>query len=447
MMLKSESEMIREILEGNRETELYYATSKQLGIRAFQGEIASVSSSETAGASSRVVVEGSVGSAYTERVNREEMRKAAGKARTNAAYPESDPGNVLYDVASDEEYDARKQDFDAVPMERKREAALSLEREALAADERIVNVPHAMYGEAYGAAALGNSFGVLQRYAYGYCYAYLYVMASDGEHTEVGGHAEVRTVFDELPFSEIVSKAAEKALARLDSSEPDSGTYPVVFYEEAASSLLGAFIASGASPFYGENIQKGRSKLAGKIGTRIGADGLTVVDDPMSGLAPRPFDAEGVPTRRLDLVREGVFASEIHNLYSATRGGTTSTGHGSRGGYRGGISTSLHNPYLPNGAMSLDELIADTGKGVFVTEVEGLHAGLNPISGDFSLSAKGFMIEGGARSRPLTNMVVAGNFFEVLSRLSGVANDRRELTHEALSSPSIRVDELAVSSS
>jgi PmbA protein len=442
-----ERTMISTALSGANDTEIYYGTGRRLSIKAFRGEVASLTQSETAGASSRVIREKRTGSAFTERVTDEEIVRVIEMAERNAAYPEADEGNILYSIPSQERYDARKADFGRVPMERKRDVALTIEKAALNTDSRIVNVPYAFYGESAGSSVLGNTFGILQEYLFGYCYAYAYVMAKDGDDTQVGAHVEVGTRFEEIDAEAIGREAARKALARVGAVEPASGTYKVVFHEEAATELLGAFIAGGGSPFFGENLQKGRSKLKGKLGEVIGSDLFTLVDDPMSGLAPRPFDGEGVPTSTLTFVTEGVFNAEIHNLYSATRGGVKSTGHGSRGGSGGSIATSLHNPYLPDGDASFEGLLALAGDGILVTDVEGLHAGLDPISGDFSLSAKGFEIKGGIKGGPLKNMVVAGNFYELAKALAGKAADRRALSHEPFSSPSILIDGLAVSGS
>ena len=446
MAHETERSIIEKALEDRDQTELYFGTSKQMSVRAFEKEIAAFSVAETAGVSARVIQENRTGAAYSERVTGDEVSSIIGMAEQNSAYPEADDGNVLFTTPSVESFDARKANFDDVAIERKRKLALELESASLARDSRIVNVPYAFYGESTGASILGNSYGVMQSYVYGYCYAYAYVMATEGDATEVGGHIMAAASFDEIDAVEIVSTAVEKALARLDSSEPESGVYTIVFDESAASDLIGAFVSGPSSPFLGENIQKGRSKLEDKLDARIGSDLFTIVDDPMTGIAPRPFDDEGLKTSTITIVDAGFFRAVIHNLYSATRGGASSTGHGSRGGYRGGISTSLHNPYVPNGPMTQDELIHDTGKGILVTDVEGLHAGLNPISGDFSLSAKGFLIEGGERTRALKNMVVAGNFYELASNLSGTANDRKMNTHKSFSSPAIRIDELSVSS-
>jgi PmbA protein len=184
--------------------------------------------------------------------------------------------------------------------------------------------------------------------------------------------------------------------------------------------------------------------LAGKLGTRIGSELFSINDDPQSGLVPRYFDGDGVETRPAKLVDKGVFKTVVHNLYSAAREeGAETTGHGSRS--KAGVGTALHAPVLEPGSGSLDDLLAKMGQGILVTEVEGLHAGLNPVTGDFSLSAKGFMIEDGKRAYPVRNMVAAGNFFQLAENLSAVAGDARKISLEPLNAPSIFLSRISIS--
>ncbi|HKJ85005.1 MAG TPA: metallopeptidase TldD-related protein, partial [Spirochaetia bacterium] len=265
-----------------------------------------------------------------------------------------------------------------------------------------------------------------------------------GDETQTGSEFALAAGPDALDMEEAARIAARRALAKLGAQEIDSGEYPVVFDALSASELLGAFIASPVSPFFGENIQKGRSMLAGKLGTQIGPELFTVVDDPARGLSPEFFDGDGVATTRLSLVDRGRFTSVVHNVYSAAReDGAETTGHASRG--RSGVGTGLHHPYLENGEGSLDELLEAMGSGILVTEVTGLHAGLNPVTGDFSLSAQGFLVEAGKRAHPVRNVVVAGNFFELASRLVRKAGDLREDTRAGFDAPSVFVEKLSVS--
>jgi PmbA protein len=273
-------------------------------------------------------------------------------------------------------------------------------------------------------------------------------MARDGEETQTGFEFAVASSAADLDIPAIARAAAAKALEKLGAREIESGEYSAVFTADAASELLSAFIASPASPFYGENIQKGRSLLAGRVGQTIGSPLFTLIDEPHSGLAPVFFDGDGIDTTPCTVVDRGVFTTVLHNMYSAAREkDSKSTGHASRG--KSNVGTSFHNPKLTPGEGRLDNLIESAGQAgkpaILVSEMEGLHAGLNPVTGDFSLSAKGFRITDGSRGEALRNMVVSGNFYDLIMNLSAKAADARDVSMHALSSPSILVTGLSVS--
>ena len=214
---------------------------------------------------------------------------------------------------------------------------------------------------------------------------FVMVMASDGEETQTGAEFAVASDPERLNTEGVARIAAQRALEKLGSQEIDSGEYPVVLDNLTASEQLGAFVASPGSPFYGETIQKGRSMLAGRLGKEIGSQLFTVVDDPVRGLDPVFFDGDGAATQRLVLVDRGTFAAVVHTVYSAAReDGARTTAHASRS--RSGVGTGLHHSYLESGEGTLELLLGRMGSGILVTEVEGLHAGLNSVTGDFSLS-------------------------------------------------------------
>jgi PmbA protein len=431
-------------LESVERGDLFFSQRRTLQMKAFRGEIASFTESDDQWVSARAVDDSRMGTAFTEKFDSDSLREAAARARENARFAGQDPGNDLYRDGETGEYDGRKGRLDTKSIDEKKTMTLAAERAAKAHDERIVNVPYCYYSESDGAHAIVNTHGVRKSQLTSMCMCFISVMARDGDETQTGSEFALAAGPDALDMEEAARTAARRAVAKLGAREIDSGEYPVVFDALSASELLGAFIASPVSPFFGENIQKGRSMLAGKLGTQIGSELFTVVDDPARGLSPEFFDGDGVSTRRLSLVDRGTFASVVHNVYSAAReDGAETTGHASRG--RSGVGTGLHHPYLENGEGSLDELLAAMGSGILVTEVTGLHAGLNPVTGDFSLSAQGFLVEGGKRSHPVRNVVVAGNFFELASRLARKAGDLREDTRAGFDAPSVFVEKLSVS--
>ena len=169
------------------------------------------------------------------------------------------------------------------------------------------------------------------------------------------------------------------------------------------------------------------------------------MDDPLlaGGAATRPFDLEGVATYRKEIISAGKLATLLHNLKTAKKAGCKTTGNASRGGYASSVGVSPSNLYLCPGTKSLQALCAQMGSGLVVTGLSGLHAGADPISGDFSLLCEGYLVENGQKSRPIDQVTVAGNFYRLLQDAVAVGDDLK-FPSGALGSPSVLVGALTV---
>ncbi len=428
-------------------SELYYSMGKEIEISAFNGSINNFTSAETSGVGARVALEGKIGSAFTESVTDQSISAIFQKARENSEYSAFDEGNVLYrgeELPDSDEYMSK--DIDSVPVDKKKEVALTLEQFAKDYDSRIINVPYAYYQEISGETGIVSTENTVTFRKSSFCGGMLYVMASDGKDTQVGSAMRIHRNFSGIDVNFLVKEAADKALSMLGAGELETGTYNIILDEEVSSELLGVFISGGASHFFGENIQKNRSRFKGEPGEKVGCKLFTLKDDPLSGsLRSKTFDDEGVPTRAIVLAEEGILRSVVHSVYSAARSGVTSTGHSQRGGFGGGVATGLHDAFITNGVNGQDALMKQLGAGILITVVEGLHAGLDPITGDFSLSAKGYRISGGKQGEPVRNFTIAGNFFEFINRISAKADDRRTDRMSAFSSPSLIIPDVSIS--
>ena len=443
------SELVKKALQNKsfkEAGEIYFSSSSTTKIKAHDGEVASFSYADTSGLGARVVSGNKMGLSYTEKVNEESIAACFDTAKENSQFIPDDEGYAIYESNEVKSYNQFKSDdLHAVTVEQKKELAVNIERFAKEYDERIVNVPEAMYCDITNERIISNSYGLLKSEESSLCYAYAYLMASDGKDTSVGMYFQGERNFRDLDPEKIARLAAEDALGKLGAEEIESGSYPVIFSPFTASSLLGAFINSGGSAFFGENIQKGRSKLDGKLGEIIAAPHINIIDDPsIFSLGTASFDDEGIDASKHYLVEKGVFKTVLHNIYSGKRGQTESTGNGSRG-YSSSLSTRLFSPYLQKSERSEASLFEEAGRGIYITDVEGLHAGLDQISGDFSLGAKGFLIENGRKGKAVTNITVAGNFFGLLKDIIAVADNNRFNDYGDFSSPSIFVKSLSVS--
>ena len=193
-------------------------------------------------------------------------------------------------------------------------------------------------------------------------------------------------------------------------------------------------------------VQEGKSPLAGKLGLSIGSSLVHLIDDATrpAGIASRPFDAEGYPSQVINLIADGVLKTFLHNTETAAKDGRQSTGSATRYSYRGTIGIDISNFYLEIGQHTKEKLLEEIGTGLLLTDVHGTHAGVNQITGEFSLQADGFWVEDGKVSHALENFTVAGNFLELLQNIKSIGNDLKFSPMAGAGSPSVRVTELAV---
>jgi PmbA protein len=178
----------------------------------------------------------------------------------------------------------------------------------------------------------------------------------------------------------------------------------------------------------GEAVQKGRSLFAGKLGEKV-AGNITLIDDGRIDGAPAssPWDDEGTPTRRTEVITAGVLSSYLYDLVSARRDGTTSTGNASRAGFKSGPGPSPTNIAFDTTGQSRDELLLSAGRAFLVQDLHGVHSGANAVSGDFSVGATGRLVEAGALTQPVKEVTIAAPMLEILSGIVAIATDRRWL--------------------
>ncbi|KAF0215627.1 MAG: PmbA [Geobacteraceae bacterium] len=327
-----------------------------------------------------------------------------------------------------------------VPEEDKVARAMELERLVLAADPRIKRVRKSAYGESSFEVFIRNSLGVAGSYRCTSVSSSVSVVAEEGGDSQMGWDFGFSNYFSGVDVETVAKGAAKKAAGLLGARRIPTMRSPAVFDNYVAAEILEVL----APAFLAENVQKGKSLLAGRIGDKPFAPSLRIRDDGTlpGGMATTPFDGEGVAHRNNILVEDGAILAYLYDSYFARKAGTTSTGNSARGGAKSPPNMGTTNFFIENGPVPVAELLKGIERGVLITEVMGMHTA-NSISGDFSVGAAGFFIEKGEVVSPVKGIAIAGNILDIFRDVEGVGNDLRFFS--GIGSPSLRIAALDVS--
>src|SRR5215207_8640959 len=261
--------------------------------------------------------------------------------------------------------------------------AKRIERVALDRDPRVTGVEEVVYVDEDSSAAIATSRGVKGAFDASAAYSFLQAMATQDSEVQTGlGFGVARSPRD-LDAGVIGAEAGDEASSMLGANKPESRTCPVLLSDRVAASIAG--IIGGA--LSADEVQRGRSPFADRLGEELASPALRIADDGTDpgGLASAPFDGEGTPRARTALLRDGKLLAYLHDSYTARRDDTTSTGNAARASYRSPPSVSPSNLMIEPGEASLEGLLERAGDGVYVTEVAGLHSGVNPVTGRYSV--------------------------------------------------------------
>ncbi len=349
-----------------------------------------------------------------------------------------DPGAFLPDLPDLDLWDGEVAAFpipDRIGMAREAEAA------ALACDPRIVNSEGSEYGHRDARIFFSNSRGFAGEYRTSSASLSVTPVAKDSGGMQRDGWYSVARRLHRLESPEAVGRtAARRTLRRLGARKVATQEVPVVFDPDMAASLLGS-LCSAAS---GSTIYRGASFLVGKLGERVAAPGLTVVDDGRmpGGLGSRPFDGEGLPTRRTVVIQDGVLTSYLLDTYTGRKLGLASTGNASRSlGQRPTVGPT--NFHIVPGAHAPEAIIRSVARGLYVTEMIGF--GVNLVTGDYSRGAVGIWIENGALTHPVEEVTIAGTLQEMLRGIEMIGSDLE--WRGSVAAPTLKIARMTVAGS
>ena len=461
--------------QGLKDYELYASARESVETEALKKKITGFSSLLGNGACFRCIKDGKIGYASTELYTAKEAERIVLEAMENASVTENQESAFIYGPDSD----ATKADAssgDSCPCKAyaevsaacnfeasatasdtslgKAPAAADLKKDVLQilesaclADPRITDGSQAFLRYLKSTIFLSNSKGLNLSYTWVYSLSSCVAIAKEenGEEMVDGSKTLVGSLSD-FDFDAIGKEAAQDALSRMGADTVATGQYPVVFSDKMMATLLATFLTA----FSAEAAQNGLSLLNGKEGEQVAAPILSLTDDPFlpECVIHLPFDSEGVPTRRKPLIEKGILNTLLHNLSTAAKAGCASTGNGVKTDYSAPVSILPSNLFLEKGGSGQrEDLFRAAGNGIYITELNGMHAGANPVTGDFSLSAAGNLITDGELGAPVKNFTVSGNFYRFLKDVALIGDDLAFLPPKATAcfgSPSVMVNGLSI---
>ncbi len=407
------------------EVEVYVARGNETEVRAYDGEVESLTSATSAGIGIRVVVDHRLGFAWAGSLDPSVLGETLAEARDNAKYATADDHVTLAVPDGVEPVPVTLWDdgLAAVPTAQKVELAMDLEAQARHRDGRIRQVDHADYGDASTEMALVSTTGIRASMSRTSTYIGVGVIAGDGDASQTGSGFSVGRGFGDLDVTRAAADATLRATRMLGATKGPSVRATVVFDRRVSSTLLSVISAA----LSGEAVAKGRSFFAGRIGELVGHPGFTLVDDPTDPRAygAAAFDAEGLACRRNELIAGGVLRGFLYDTISASRSGVRSTGSAVRGGFAGTPAPGCRALTLAPGPEGYDEdgVLAAVGEGIFIQSMTGVHSGVNPISGDFSVGAEGLLVRDGVLAEPVRAVTVASTLQRMLQSMTIVGSD------------------------
>ena len=422
-------------------------SSRAFTVRVHGGTVDSLKQSGTLGLGVRAIVGGAVGFASGTDLSAGGLDDLARRAVELARFGTPDEANgAPLPAETGDAFTEELELFDPaaleLPLERKIEMALELERLTLAADRRVSRSDGASVSSAGGAFAIANTHGVARAWEGTTVSAWVVALADDRDGRQQTGAEgmSVRHLADLASLPSMAQSAARRAVQRIGARSVPSARVPVVMHPEIA----GAWLAEMADAWSGESVLKQSSWLTGRLGEQLAPPLVTLVDD--ATLARRvgssPYDAEGARARRNVLLEKGRLAMFMYDHYHARRASVPGTANGLRG-WSSTPGIGFHNLYMEPGADSPEALLRKVDRGFYYDDQGSF--GFNPVTGDYSFQAQGYWIEKGEKAYPVDGVTVAGNSLDMLRAIAAVGNDLE--WRSSVACPTLLIGEMTVSGS
>jgi len=444
---KSIENMIDVALDSGAErAEIFISERQETEITIAKQKPESVIVRENCGFGIRVLVDSRIGFYSSNKSDELEVIEKVRDLVKSTKLHTPDPFNILpqnhlgIDPEVEEVYDPKMAE---APLSEKIRYALEIEKSGQEFDSKIAGFVWVLYGDTSENYRVLSSTGIDISSRGSACYGFAYCYAAEGNVVQSGRNVRAYGHLHEFDPKEIGVGAAKYALRMLGSKDFRGGNITALFPPEAGIPLVHAIFGM----IEADSVQKGKSPFRGKLGKRVASEVVNIFDDGTlpGGLGTRPFDAEGTPTSKTMVIENGILRNYLYDSYTAKKGNTKSTGNAFRAGYGSKPYINPTNFHLSPGADDENDILRDIQSGIMITELAGLHAGINYATADFSVPAKGIIIEAGEPVYPVDNISISGNIFDLLRNTSRIGSNLTwEPIERMIGSPTFVVENLKV---
>ena len=406
---------------GIEEAELYIGESFSLSFSLFHSEVDNYSSNKSMTILARGIINGKFGTATCDSWSNEHAKYLVNEIVQNAKVIENEDPAVIFEGSPKyKKINTFNRELESISIDEKMKKLYELEAAIKGGDPRVIEVGGVEYSESAESVTIMNSKGLKLAQKSNYFVYVGQAVAKEGTQVKSGYELFLDNDFSKLDIQKLAKEVVENTVNQLGGEACESNTYKAVLSPDVVKAFLSFYVGNADA----EEVQKRSSLFIGKLNEKVASSKITIEDKPLQrNLFSRWFDDEGVATYNKAIIKNGVLQTYLYNLTTAAKEGVESTGNASRGGSKMGISTFFLQ--LRPGKKSQEELFKEVGDGVYITDVSGLHAGLNPQSGNFSLQSTGFLIKNGKKDRGLDVITVSGNLIDLFKDVLEVGNDER----------------------
>ncbi|EMK01741.1 MULTISPECIES: TldD/PmbA family protein [unclassified Leptospira] len=421
--------------------DLIATDSEDIGIEVFKGRIVSTETSRSRGVGIRVLNNSRPGYSYSERFSKEALsrmiRDAMDQTEITDPLDMELPGPKPLAEVDLKHYNSELEKLDFSWM---RELGQALDHASWESDKRVENVPHVGVGKSSTQSLIANSNGVFVKKESNVAYCGTGLVVAEGDIKKMGSYYRSGRDISKFDPSFIAKEAANRGTELLGAKPLSSGVYTILLGNRISPQIFGMF----SSPYFADAVQKGSSRLVGKLGSEVASPILSLYCEAHTPDYPgsRLVDAEGIPTSaRTKVLENGILKSYLYNLESAKKDNVSPTGHGVRS-YSGRAGTSFSNMIVPLGNKTREELLASDSHCILVTKLEG-GAGCSAVSGEISIGIQGIYYKNGKPEHAVDRITMNTNYFDLLHKIQGISNEYSD-SYSSIKIPDILISEIHI---